>query len=307
MEITLVQRSVYDLPSKQRVGAIVFDGAADMQIWPGPGPERELAEHYGDRLQAALDSELRQVEGQRLSMGSVIRVSPGRLHCNFLAWVATRPPEPGTDRAPAPDADTLRLAVMSALRFAAKRSVERVAFPALGGGPSELPRPERLAVIARASRDYHQECIDTGRAPVVEEVFVCEPSGPAFREAKRRVAGLVRSVERELSVREREDKQTARRKLATKSRKASGTGRSSSSSSSSSSKVRSKKPKITAEEVVGARGSAERYSMKSTYKEGDYFVHPKFGVGKVAALPAPGQVLCVFEDGSERKLVHGRS
>ena len=66
MEVTLVNRSVYDLPSRQRVGCIVYDGAADMQLWPGPGPDSDLHEHYGDGLQRALDAELKQVEGRLL-------------------------------------------------------------------------------------------------------------------------------------------------------------------------------------------------------------------------------------------------
>ena len=296
MEVTLVQRSVYDLPSKQRVGAIVFDGTADMQIWPGPGPERELEEHYGAGLQRGLDNELRQVDGRRLDIPSVIRVHPGRLHCNFLLWLASRPPEPGTDRSAAPGADVLRAGVIEALRFSAKRSVERVAFPALGAGPKELGRPERLAIIVQAAHAYHQECVQAGRSPVVEEVFVCEPSGPVFRDAKQRVGGMVKAVEKELRPAELEDKKAARRRLGS-----TGPGR---AKKSSTAKV--KQAKLTAEEAASARRAGDKYSMRSTYAEGDFFVHPKFGSGKVVGLPAPGQILCVFEDGSERKLVHGR-
>ncbi len=145
-----------------------------MQMWPGPGPDSELREHYGDTLQRALDNELRQVDGRMLSIPSVIRVHPGRLHCNFLAWVASREAEPGTARSSAPTADIIREGVLQVLRFAAERNVERVAFPALGGGPNELDRAERLVLIVKAAHEYHEECFASGRAPVVEEVLVCE-------------------------------------------------------------------------------------------------------------------------------------
>jgi O-acetyl-ADP-ribose deacetylase (regulator of RNase III) len=295
MEVTLVQRSIYDLPSKRRVGAIVFDGAADMQLWPGPGPERELQEHYGDGLQRALDNELRQVEGQRLPLGAVIRVHPGRLHCDFLAWVASRPPEPGTTRSPAPPAEVLREGVLTALRFAAERSVERIAFPALGAGPQELGRPDRLALIVEAAHAYQAERKKAGRPPVVEEVFVCEPAGPVFREAKRRIGDKASAEEKVLRPPEQAGKKQRRRRLASK------TG------GKKSSKARSRKPKLTAEEALKARDTGLSYSMRTTFEEGDLFMHSKFGAGKVVGLPAPGQILCVFEDGSERKLVHGRT
>jgi len=296
MEVTLVQRSIYDLPSKRRVGAIVFDGAADMQLWPGPGPERELQDHYGDGLQRALDNELRQIEGQKLDIGSVIRVHPGRLHCNFLVWIASRAPEPGTERSQAPKSDVLRSGVLEALRFAARRSVEKVAFPALGAGPSELGRPERLAVIVKAAHEYQEECRKAGRSPVVEEVFVCEPAGPVFRDAKRRIGDQANAEEKQLRPPEQADKKARRRRLAAKG-----------GSAKKSSKAKSVQPKLTAEEALGARAADVRYSMRTTFAEGDLFMHPKFGAGKVVGLPAPGQILCVFEDGSERKLVHGRS
>jgi len=295
MEVTLVQRSVYDLPSKRRVGAIVFDGAADMQLWPGPGPERELQERFGEGLQRALDNELRQLDGQRLPIGQVIRVHPGRLHCDFLCWLASRPPEPGTDRSPAPKAEVLRAGVLAALRFAAERSVERIAFPALGAGPDELGRPERLALIVEAANAYQGECKAAGRSPVVEEVFVCEPAGPVFREAKRRIGDAAHAEEKKLRPPEQAEKKRRRRRLASKG------------SPKESSKGRSRKPKLTAEEALKARDTGLSYSMRTTFAEGDLFMHKKFGAGKVVELPAPGQILCVFEDGSERKLVHGRS
>ncbi|MEM9070710.1 MAG: hypothetical protein AAGE52_19540 [Myxococcota bacterium] len=286
MDVTLTNLSVYSLPSKQRVGCIVYDGAADMQLWPGPGPDTELLQHYGDTLQQALDNELKQVPGRKLEVPAVIRVHPGRLHCNFLAWVATRAPEPGSTREPAPKLDMIRDAVVAALEFAAQRNVVRIAFPALGGGPDELSKEDRLVIIVKAAHAYHEACIKEGRAPVVEEVLVCEASGPSFRKARDKVRGLAKAAEREVKKKAATKKKTTRKKKpAAKTRAA---------------------PRLTAEEASAARGSAEKYSMKTTYAAGDFFVHPKFGVGKVVDLPAPGQMMVSFEDGTERKLVHSR-
>ncbi len=293
MDVTLVNRSVFDLPSKRRVGCIVYDGAADMQLWPGPGPDTDLLAHYGDDLQRALDSEIKHVQGHELTVPQVVRVHPGRLHCNFLAWVATRPPQLGTSPAPAPRAELLHRAAIAALEFAAKRSVERIAFPALGEGPGALPRDERLVIVVKAAHAYHEACVREGRAPVVEEVLVCEASGPIFRRARDKVRGLANAAV--LSEPKPERVATRRR------------GATSGGTTKKKATAKSKAAlRLTAEETVAARGSAEKYSMKHTYAEGDFFVHPKFGVGKVVGLPAPGQMLVSFEDGSERKMVHAR-
>ena len=291
MEVTLVNRSVYSLPSKQRVGCIVYDGPADMQLWPGPGPDSVLAEQWGDGLQRALDTELKQVPGRMLEIPSVIRVTPGRLHCNFLAWVATRPSEPGSTRQPAPDGELLTKAVVKAIEFAAARNVVRIAFGALGAGPGSLSKPERLVLIVKAAHAYHERCFATGTAPVVEEVLVCEGSGPDFRKAKDRVRGLAKASAPDVG---------SGGSPAPKKRRSA-----SSSSSSSKGKTRAA-PRLTASEISSAKTGAEKYSMKITYAEGDYFIHPKFGVGKVLGFPAPGQILVGFEDGTERKMVHGR-
>src|SRR5687768_741772 len=102
MDVSLLATSVYDLPSSRRVGAIVYDGTSDLRLWPGPGTDRLLLAAYGPTLQQALDAERAQVEGGLLPRGGMLRVHPGKLHCDMLVWIATRDPEPGTDRSPAP-------------------------------------------------------------------------------------------------------------------------------------------------------------------------------------------------------------
>src|SRR5687768_5521929 len=127
MDVVLMSSSVFDLPSSRRVGAIVHDGAADLRLWPGPSWDRELLGAWGDGLARALDAERHTLGRERLELGEVIRVIPGRLHCDMLAWVATRPPQNGAARAPAPTAAALEHAVNGVLEFVAKRSVARVA------------------------------------------------------------------------------------------------------------------------------------------------------------------------------------
>jgi len=283
MDVTLLRSTVYDLPSKQRVGAIVYDGAADMQLWPGPGSDSDLDEAFGGDLQRALDTEIRRVEGRMLSVPSVIRVHPGRLHCDFLAWVATRPPEPGTERQPAPDAALIRRAVDAALRFVAERNVVRVAFGAFGGGPDELPRHERLVAIARAATAYHDTCIAEGRAPVVEEVLLCEPMGETYRKAAHQLRGEVHAAE---------PVPRPRPEPAPKKRRAARPG--------------GRATRLDSDEVTRRRLTASPYSMKNTYATDDWFLHPKFGMGKVTAVTPEGAIEVLFEDGERRKLVHGR-
>ena len=285
MDVLLTRRSLYSLPSKQRVGALVYDGASDMQLWPGPGPDRDLRDHYGDRLQQALDAELRHTGQGALEIPSVIRVHPGRLHCDFLAWVATREPEPGSEQSPAPDAEQLKAAVFAALRFVAERSVERVAMAALGHGPGELPRAERIEIIARAAHEYEEICYQEGRAAGVEEVIVCEPLASIFRQAEQKVRGLAKPSEPEPEVRAAP---TPRRRA------------------SAPRKTAVKKPTVDPAEWNAGRAVAETYSMRARYSHSQWLSHPKFGIGRVEDVTPEGAIVVLFEDGSLKKLAHGR-
>ncbi len=293
MEILFLNSSPYDVPSSRRVGAIVHDGAADMRLWPGPGADRELDIAYGDGLGQALEVELKQLGVDELPLFDVARVHPGRLHCDFLAWVATRGPEPGTAREPAPDGETLAKAVRSVLDFVAKRTVVRVAFPALGGGPGELSADERLAVIVRAATAYQEECFAAGRSPVVEEVLVCEASSTTLSAARRKVQSLAKTAALPAPVRGGDsDGKKARPKRASKG------GRK---------KKEPARPSLAPDEIASARASAEPYDMRRIYMLGDHFVHPRFGVGRVEQITPEGAISVVFEDGSIRKMVHARA
>lgn len=290
MEVTLLNRSAFAIPSKKRVDAIVFDGARDMQIWPGPGLEAKIREHYGDGFQRALDAELKQVPGRMLDIPSVIRVHQGRLHCNFLLWAATREPEPGSTRSPAPSLKMIEEVVTMSLDFALSRHVERIAFPALGDGPGAASVEDRLVTIVKAAQAFYDKAYEEGRALGIDEVIVCVPSAPVFRTVHSRVRNIVKVGA--LPAPLPKEKKPVRRRAA-------------SGSKSSSTKAKPK-PKGLSMAEANENSGAAKYNMRATYAENDFFTHPKFGIGKVIGLPAPGQMECSFEDGSVRKLVHSR-
>ncbi|MEZ4253551.1 MAG: hypothetical protein R3B99_35525 [Polyangiales bacterium] len=54
------------------------------------------------------------------------------------------------------------------------------------------------------------------------------------------------------------------------------------------------------------KGSGERYDMRRTYGEGDFFVHPKFGVGKVVAVPEAQPNELRLRGRQRAQLVHAR-
>jgi hypothetical protein len=282
MDVTLLKSSLYELPSTLRVGAIVHDGAADLQLFPGPGPDKDLTTAFGPDLQKALDTEIRLVPGKVLPQLGCIRIARGRLHCDFLLWVATRPAETETERAPAPDAETIRMSVIRALEFVAQRSVERVAFMAMGGGPGELDRVERLAEMAKGAHAYHDACVREGKSPVVEEVVLCEADARTYAAASTRLKGSARSAAPPTKTAEREARKVA------------------------SGKGSRKQKALPEDEVIKRRTSSAPFSMKKTYGSGEWLLHPRFGVGRVEAVLAEGAIMVLFEDGENRKMAHSR-
>lgn len=296
MDVLLVHSSVFDLPSSQRVGAIVYDGAADLRLWPGPGTDRDLLEAYGPDLKKVLDTQRGMVEGGVLPLGSVVWLHPGRLHCDMLLWIATRPPEPGVSRQPPPDAAGIRDAVEKALDFVAPRHVLRVAFPALGAGPGEVDRAERLVTIVEAAHAWSERRFASRQAIGVEDVLVCEPLGAVLSAVRKRVANLARTAAMPAPA-PAEEREPRRR--APSAPRASGGG---------ASRARGPvKRRLDPDEVARVRPFAEKYDMKRTYAGGDWFVHPKFGIGRVEQVTPEGAVSVLFEDGEQRKMVHGRS
>jgi hypothetical protein len=293
MDVLFLNCPVFEIPSSHRVGAIVHDGAADLRLWPGPGPDRDLNAAYGPGLSRALQTERTQLGVSKLEPADVARVHPGRLHCDFLAWVAVRKPEPGSTQEPAPPKELLERAVMQALEFVAARSVVKVAFHALGDGPESLPPDERLAVIVHTAHRYEDQCFAAGRAPVVEEVLVCEPRSSVLAAAKRRVATLAKSA---VPARPAAEPAAPKKRRATKSATTTG-GR------------RSRKPpppSLAPSDVAAMRARAAPYDRTHTYASGDWLIHSKFGVGRVESVHPDLKIDLLFEDGSSKTLIHGR-
>jgi hypothetical protein len=294
MDVVLHQSSVFDLPSSRRVGAIVHDGTTDLRLWPAPGADRQLQEAYGPDLQDRLDRERGAVEGGALPIGGLVRVFPGRLHCDFLLWVGSRPPEDMGIRAPAPRLPVIEKAVDDALRFVAQRSVIRVAFGVLGEGPEEVDPVARMVAMAKAAQRYYDGCFADGRPPVLEEVLLCDRSGRRVSEARRKLGRLVKSavpVPRSTSA---ASTPRRRRVVGGASKGKTGPGR------------RRGAPRLSEDEVGMARATGGPYDRHHTYGAGDYLLHAKFGVGRVQELTPEGFILVLFEDGQIRRMLHAR-
>jgi hypothetical protein len=254
-----------------------------------------LDERFGGRLQAALDAEIRQLPDRTLPLFDVVRVVRGRLHCDFLAWVATRPPQTGVRPEPAPDAAGIAKAVKASLQFASSRHVKRIGFSALGAGPGELPAAERLIAVIRAAHEYEEECAANGVSTGIEEVLVCETLGSVYQKvaaAVRDLAKIDNIVAQPASVRSATIKRDSAR--------TSGAGRKASTR---------KGQKLAGPEVDAHRYNATDYSPRVRFSAGDWIRHTRFGIGRVEEV-TPGdtteQARVLFEDGVERRLVHAR-
>jgi hypothetical protein len=60
-------------------------------------------------------------------------------------------------------------------------------------------------------------------------------------------------------------------------------------------------------EVAHRRVTATPYDRSQRYKESDWFVHPRFGVGQVKRLTPEGAIEVLFEDGTTKKMLHAHS
>ena len=60
------------------------------------------------------------------------------------------------------------------------------------------------------------------------------------------------------------------------------------------------------DDIARARAMAGPYDRANTYGIGDFFVHPKFGVGRVEELTPEGFIVVLFEGGDSKRLLHAR-
>jgi hypothetical protein len=66
------------------------------------------------------------------------------------------------------------------------------------------------------------------------------------------------------------------------------------------------KPRLDEMDVARARASARPWDRAVRYGRGQWFVHVKFGAGRVEEVTPDGFIVCLFEDGETRKLIHAR-
>lgn len=295
MDVNLIATSALALPSSQRVDAIVHDGTTDLRIWPGPGPDRDLAEHYGSELGDVLDRERERLQDGLLPVGGMLRLHRGKLHADFLLWIATRAPEEAGIQAPAPSAAVLEKAVKDALAFVSERHVARVAFGALGAGPDAMDEVDRIALIARAANEFQDECYAAGRPTVVEEVLVCHPHSSKIASARRKLGRAVKVAA--VPAPASETKAAPKRRAAATTK----------AGAKKTTTKRSARVTLSEDEVSQARASAGPYDRTNVYTVGDFFLHPKFGVGRIEEVTPEGFIMVLFETGETKRLLHARA
>lgn len=294
MDILLLQASVLHLPSSKRASAIVYDGTQDLGLWRPPNPDRDLWDAYGDELRSLLDKERKRLPGGALDVGELLRLHPGKLHCDFLIWVASRPPHGETSASPAPSVEVVQDIARRVIEFVAQQDVVRVAFPALGAGRGEAPVPDRMAAIVRAVAAYKEACFAAERPTHIEEVIVCDPSSANVAKAKRSVERLARTGFAEPAPAPAPSR-TAERSSAGK-RTATKSGET----------PRRKGSRLRPEDIAAARARSQPYDRSHNYLEGDFFIHPVFGVGQVQVVKPERMVVVLFENGEERTMIHAR-
>jgi len=291
VDVVLINALVFSLPASQRAGAIVYDGTVDLGLWRPPGPDRDLMHAYGDTLSAVLSKERGLLPGGRLQPGQAVRLHPGKLRCDYLIWVGSRPPHGQTEPAAAPPPQTLEQVAVAALLLASKHDTSRVAFGILGSGRDQADAADRMAAAVRGAHAFRAKCLQDGISTPIEEVVVCSPSAADLAKARRMTARLTTTApaEAQRAAPSRRGESSAARSVTSASKR--GRGRN----------------KLDPNEVARARTRAEPYDRSHAYHEGDWFMHPTFGAGQVQLVLGPERmVTALFEDGQERRLIHAR-
>lgn len=293
MDIFWANAALLSLPSSQRVEVVVHDGSSDLRLWPGPGADRDLAEAYGPGLREALDAQ-RLKAGGSVAIGEVVRIHPGKLHCNYLLWVATRGPEQNGQRADAPNKELIEQVVVRSLELASSNNSVSVGFGALGDGPQAAAPEDRLAAVVRAAHRYQENSYATGKPARVEIVRVCDPRSGVTAAARRMVGRLAHAAPDPLpsprleASADRNPKKTISGKRTT----------------SAASKPRRGVEALDEREVAQWRVTGKPYDRGHRYQEREWFVHPRFGVGQVKRVTPEGSIEVLFEDGSLKKMLH---
>jgi O-acetyl-ADP-ribose deacetylase (regulator of RNase III) len=138
-----------------------FDGdavvnAANNHLVLGAGVAGALARRGGPEIQQECDEHVR-AHGP-LSVGDAALTGGGRLPARYVIHAAAMGDEPASAR-------SIRSATRSALRIAAARELESVAFPVLGTGVAGFPFDEAARIMLDEMRahlrahDHPRECV----------------------------------------------------------------------------------------------------------------------------------------------------
>ncbi len=309
MDIEVFCGDVFDLPSTHRVNAILHDGARDLRAWSGPGCDKRLARQHGRDLDALLDSERKTLEAGHLALGGVHRLHPGKLRCDYLLWLATREPERGVARAPAPDLSTLAVALTHALEYVATRGGQRVAFAELGEGPDAPKSEVRLEALARASAAFAERRASAGQPAVVETVLLCVAARPLALTVASRLRAMLRDspvvgFRSGLALPGSALGAESREKSGVRASKLSASGRRNTSASGGKSASGRRGIAFDDDDLARGRASAVGYQRDHRFSVGDWVAHPKFGLGRVQQVEPEGRMRVLFEDKEERRLLH---
>lgn len=252
-----------------------------------------MLDAYGPGLREALDAQ-RKKHGGSLPIGEAVRLHPGKLHCNYLLWVASRGPERDAQQADAPKLDVIERIVETCLGIAGANGSISIGFGPLGEGPQAAPPEQRLAAIVRAAHRYQESAFASGRPTHIEVVRVCDLRGGVTASARRLVGKLAQSAPEPTSAaRSETSERTPRREARPKAPSASGSRR--------------RPEQLDAADVAARRVSANPYDRARRYAEAEWFVHPRFGVGQVKRVTPDGAIEVLFEDGSTKKMLHAQS
>jgi O-acetyl-ADP-ribose deacetylase (regulator of RNase III) len=256
---------------------------------------------YGESLVNSLDRERKELPGRTLTIGQAVRVHAGKLHCDYMIWVASRPPHGDEEPAPAPATALLETVAQNALELAHKHHTTRVAFGVLGAGPGAGEPGDRLAALVRGAHAFRASLQASGRASSIEEVLVCSASAADISRAKRATERMAKQDVVPVAAARVDVTPTRTRSAAgSGSRAASGVG-----SGARTGGSRAKK-RLDPNRIEQARASSAPYNRTRSYVAGEMFIHPKFGVGEVqTVLRADNMVMVLFEDGEERRLLSG--
>jgi hypothetical protein len=148
-----------------------------------------------------------------------------------------------------------------------------------------------MAAVVRAAAAYKEACFAAERPTHIEEIIVCDPSSANVAKTKRMVERLARArYEEPAAVRPKPRAATSAGRRATGDAPPRKRGA----------------PKLRPEDIAAARARSAPYDRSRLYNEGEFFIHPTFGVGQVQTVKPELMVVVLFEHGEERTMIHGR-